>query len=874
MDDMPPLTPLSPPAPLPWARLVPCVPSKDNFPVDLIMGQSEYWLGRSSTKCEIPVKPGTSLSKKEQTILEWAHSMISNQHCRIVYLSGMSSNSNSNGNQREDGMEHDEESSTTTSSSSTSRKQQPSHFLMEGGGHTPPVPQILLEDHSGNGTLVNQSVHLRKGHQRLLHSGDEICLVNPDTLGKRISSSRRLRQVLQHYTYVLVLSNKPRRPCVNPRAMNYTGTQLHPSSSSSLERATASPRSARLIEAYYEIREILGDGTSGQVRRAIHRQSGKEYAVKIISLRRQIDLTSMEHEVNMMQSLDHPYIVQLVDVFVHHGIAMYVVMELVAGGDLFDRIVQQERYSEVDARRVMRRLLSAVNYLHQTKNIVHRDLKPENILCTSPTHVKLADFGLAKIIQGDGLKTFCGTPQYFAPEVLQRRTTVAGSGRYGKPADIWSLGVILYILLTGRPPFEVDLDPMQAFVALDFDDPIWHSMPQAQELVQQMLRLDPKRRITVRQACDHPWINTPDGDTHLHPLDDPAVTGRKRLFETSNDAVLRRPQEEEEEGNKSMEGSEEDSHSTVSKESHLSKADFAAAATLHQRVESIDFLHVQRMVQTADSTANDDNMEEESKGDAAENVEEDTATNSPGKHQEDKDDGDCLLDKKSTDANLHPSPTISERNEMSTDSPDQATTDLIARELSVTPSECGDEDPPRSPLAAMNLNERSNRFRAHVLRQQQQSSSPDAGNASPNGRTSRDAIQVAVTPMASNIRPMGKVFDESELCNEGVEEDPILSQFSSDPSSLESFPESPIKGEEAQEPQTKPKDTGPKDVIKGTKNTQRKRKRGIEQHAEGKKDIAGEDDDTSKAKHSNQKQVRQTNLSAWFVSKKGKFESK
>ena len=119
----------------------------------------------------------------------------------------------------------------------------------------------------------------------------------------------------------------------------------------------------------------MGDGTSGQVRRAIHKQTGQEYAVKVISLRRQLDTTSMEQEVSLLQSLDHPYIVQLVDVFWQAGIAMYLVMELIKGGDLFDRIVAQQRYSEGDARKVMRRLLSAVYYLHETKHIVHRDLK-------------------------------------------------------------------------------------------------------------------------------------------------------------------------------------------------------------------------------------------------------------------------------------------------------------------------------------------------------------------------------------------------------------------------------------------------------------------------------------------------------------------
>jgi serine/threonine protein kinase len=177
---------------------------------------------------------------------------------------------------------------------------------------------------------------------------------------------------------------------------------------------------------------------------------------------------------------------------------MYLVMELVKGGDLFDCIVEKQRYSEMEARRAMRRLLSAIHYLHEESNIVHRDLKPENVLCSSPTDVKLADFGLAKILKADGLKTFCGTPAYFAPEVLQRRGTVAGQGRYGKPADIWSLGVILYILLTGKPPFDADIDEPRAFnVDFDSDHHIWSQMATAKELVEQMLHQDPKQRLTV-----------------------------------------------------------------------------------------------------------------------------------------------------------------------------------------------------------------------------------------------------------------------------------------------------------------------------------------------------------------------------------------
>lgn len=172
----------------------------------------------------------------------------------------------------------------------------------------------------------------------------------------------------------------------------------------------------------------------------------------------------------------------------------------------------------------MRRLLSVVHYLHQDCNIVHRDLKPENILLgnkLSCIDVKLTDFGLAKCVSGNGLKTFCGTPQYFAPEVLKRQTTVMGQGRYGKPADMWSLGVILYVLLSGTPPFD---EGQHALSTLDFPPEHWSDVSDdARDLIRTLLVADPRHRCTVQQACEHRWILTEDGDTHVHPLQDPAV---------------------------------------------------------------------------------------------------------------------------------------------------------------------------------------------------------------------------------------------------------------------------------------------------------------------------------------------------------------
>lgn len=307
-------------------------------------------------------------------------------------------------------------------------------------------------------------------------------------------------------------------------------------------------QSHRRVEEEYDIRDVIGSGTCGQVRRAIHRRTGEMVAIKVISLgnapgsmNRTLSSHDDDHamemvdkiiqdEASILQSLNHPYIIKLIDVFIHpEKKAVYLVMELIQGGDLFDRIVAKGRYTEIESRRVMRRLLAAIFYLHEKRDIVHRDLKPENILCVSrhdDVNVKLTDFGLAKSITEDGLKTFCGTPQYFAPEVLRRRHTVAGRGRYDKKADMWSLGVILYILLCGAPPFDASssFDTTQdKYIRMQGKK--WENISEsAKELVKSLLKTDPSTRISVVDACEHEWILTQDGDTHVHPLEDPELT--------------------------------------------------------------------------------------------------------------------------------------------------------------------------------------------------------------------------------------------------------------------------------------------------------------------------------------------------------------
>eukprot|EP00296_Roombia_truncata_P000103 JP435763.1.p1 GENE.JP435763.1~~JP435763.1.p1 ORF type:complete len:340 (+),score=101.43 JP435763.1:1-1020(+) len=271
---------------------------------------------------------------------------------------------------------------------------------------------------------------------------------------------------------------------------------------------------ARGIKKVYDIKEVLGSGTFATVKKGIHKKTGENVAIKIIDKANLGDMEeSLKTEVDVMKSVSHPNIICLKDIF-ETSDKLYLVLELVTGGELFDRIVAKGSYSEKEASNLIARVLEALQYLHQ-KGIVHRDLKPENLLYASPAEdasIKLADFGLAKMIGGGGgggggqvMHTTCGTPGYVAPEVLK-------SEGYGELVDVWSMGVILYILLCGFPPFH---DDNQALLfeqikhgRYDFPDPYWTKItPSAKDLVTRMMTVDPSKRITVKGALEHPWIS-------------------------------------------------------------------------------------------------------------------------------------------------------------------------------------------------------------------------------------------------------------------------------------------------------------------------------------------------------------------------------
>ncbi|XP_056119728.1 calcium/calmodulin-dependent protein kinase (CaM kinase) II beta 1 isoform X14 [Rhinichthys klamathensis goyatoka] len=259
----------------------------------------------------------------------------------------------------------------------------------------------------------------------------------------------------------------------------------------------------------YQLYEELGKGAFSVVRRCVKLSTGQEYAAKIINTKKLSarDHQKLEREARICRLLKHSNIVRLHDSISEEGFH-YLLFDLVTGGELFEDIVAREYYSEADASHCIQQILEAVLHCHQM-GVVHRDLKPENLLLASKCKnaaVKLADFGLAIEVQGDQQAWFgfAGTPGYLSPEVLRKEA-------YGKPVDIWACGVILYILLVGYPPFwDEDQHKLYQQIkagAYDFPSPEWDTVtPEAKNLINQMLTINPGKRITAQEALKHPWV--------------------------------------------------------------------------------------------------------------------------------------------------------------------------------------------------------------------------------------------------------------------------------------------------------------------------------------------------------------------------------
>ncbi|KAL8577458.1 hypothetical protein ACOMHN_021910 [Nucella lapillus] len=330
---------------------------------------------------------------------------------------------------------------------------------------------IFLEDTSSNGTFVNGE-KVGKGNRQVLSNNDEIGLA--------------------------MKKNKA-----------YVFMDLNAKEDADLPKE---------LTDKYTLTKVLGRGACGEVRLAFVKGSCEKFACKIISKKKfsvggssAINMASqVMGEVRILKSMKHPCIIGIEDV-IDTPETLYILLELVEGGELFDKVVSIEKYPEATSKLLFYQMVCACKYLHE-QGITHRDLKPENILLATDadeTLIKVTDFGLSKFVDaGSMMKTFCGTPTYLAPEIL----VTAGTGAYTKAIDCWSLGVILFIMLSGYPPFsderkDMDLPKQIMGGHYTFPKQYWEDVStDAVDLMKKLMTVDPKKRITLSDALNHPWL--------------------------------------------------------------------------------------------------------------------------------------------------------------------------------------------------------------------------------------------------------------------------------------------------------------------------------------------------------------------------------
>lgn len=272
------------------------------------------------------------------------------------------------------------------------------------------------------------------------------------------------------------------------------------------------PRQVKLkknqdVKEEYTLRDELGRGKFGTVYRCEEKKTGRILAAKFILTQRPDDRADVEREVEIMRSLQHPRLLQLYDAFDDSKKQMILILEIIEGGELFERVIDDDFVLTEKACAIfVRQICEGVDYMH-SKNILHLDMKPENVLCTTRTgnRIKLIDFGLARFYEPDKkLQVLFGTPEFVAPEVVN-------FDKVSYQTDMWSVGVICYVLLSGLSPFmgnsELETMANVTRAEYDFDDESFDQISEeAKEFIAKLLLKDKDDRMTAAQCLNHPWL--------------------------------------------------------------------------------------------------------------------------------------------------------------------------------------------------------------------------------------------------------------------------------------------------------------------------------------------------------------------------------
>eukprot|EP00746_Dinoflagellata_sp_MGD_P158868 gnl/MRDRNA2_/MRDRNA2_86576_c0_seq17.p1 gnl/MRDRNA2_/MRDRNA2_86576_c0~~gnl/MRDRNA2_/MRDRNA2_86576_c0_seq17.p1 ORF type:complete len:505 (+),score=116.36 gnl/MRDRNA2_/MRDRNA2_86576_c0_seq17:88-1602(+) len=290
----------------------------------------------------------------------------------------------------------------------------------------------------------------------------------------------------------------------------------------------------KLHEFYDVDKKKMGEGSYGAVSKCTNKSTGVVRAVKSISKAQMKNLDRFKQEIAIMKMMDHPNIIKLYESFEDHR-NIYLIMEICSGGELFDRIIETGHFTEVQAAMVMQQILRGIFYMHEIK-LTHRDLKPENFLFQTKDPIekctlKIIDFGLScKFSEGSVLTTKAGTPYYVAPQVL--------AGKYDQSADLWSCGVIMYVLLCGYPPFygETDADVLTKVRLgnFTFNAADWKNVSEdAKNLIRMLLKMNPRDRYTAEQSMNHVWIKNKAPKAQAVPLQASLVDNLKGFRSTN-----------------------------------------------------------------------------------------------------------------------------------------------------------------------------------------------------------------------------------------------------------------------------------------------------------------------------------------------------